>query len=752
MARLDYRIPQFQLTIGDFDLTDYLDLLELTQGISEQANPLIWTGQLEVSFNQRAMQRGLTPADFDPLAMPQRWRPVQAPLRLTLLGYPFPTLRLRKYVFNPQTRTGRGEIFQLLGAVGDRPGEEVETTVGRMGTPLFTVALKLLETAFAPATITPEIDLLPLTGSLDAPIATRNGVADAQRIVFTNYHWLWCDHQERICSISGDPQQQPIVLVRSQQQVELEPDLEGIDFAAEQAIYTASRQVAKPPPPIEKPDKPEESHDAEGKPRRLVTESWKYRYEVFPELYGSKAGKLKFDTAKVLAEEKVIRHLYWENGAVFEAIPQPEAAPGQNPPPPPPQVTDFAAQYQVGDRAQTVTEFRRPRGAIPGFQKKFPGDTGMVLAEKLIETEFCRCRLITRGEKFPKQFAFDTTLTVDELEMLTIGRVEPDGTIPSQADPRTGGKRKLEDLPRKEYRLSAPEVDLEDQTLRSEVTLQPAGWTPIVPQTHTEDLGFMPDQAHLDAVAQQLALREVRRRDAINVQMPVPIEWLRSGCKPLQRCRLHTYELQIDNPILRLADGECIFAFTGGLIGTIAPIPAPPDPLPWVPLALPNQLQIVPSPGAVLLVNTPIALPPLSAIGGTPPYTWSAITSLPAGLTLSAGGVWAGTPIAATAAALYTVQVQDSASATATLAVSLTVLALEVPVPVVLVQSQVAIGITVQMELVSFAPLLPLTVGAIATVDLYAPTAIATRRTNLIEIAEMRIEHPPNPTEVEAML
>jgi len=61
----------------------------------------------------------------------------------------------------------------------------------------------------------------------------------------------------------------------------------------------------------------------------------------------------------------------------------------------------------------------------------------------------------------------------------------------------------------------------------------------------------------------------------------------------------------------------------------------------------------------------------LAASGGISPYTWSNTSgSLPAGLTLSTGGVISGTPTA-TGTSTFTVQVTDTLSATATATFSL---------------------------------------------------------------------------------
>jgi hypothetical protein len=60
-------------------------------------------------------------------------------------------------------------------------------------------------------------------------------------------------------------------------------------------------------------------------------------------------------------------------------------------------------------------------------------------------------------------------------------------------------------------------------------------------------------------------------------------------------------------------------------------------------------------------VGTPVSLQ-LSATGGTPPYTWSA-TGLPAGLSISSGGLISGTPTTAGTSSV-TATVRDSASQT----------------------------------------------------------------------------------------
>lgn len=84
-----------------------------------------------------------------------------------------------------------------------------------------------------------------------------------------------------------------------------------------------------------------------------------------------------------------------------------------------------------------------------------------------------------------------------------------------------------------------------------------------------------------------------------------------------------------------------------------------------VTITTPSQLQD----GAVGAVYSRT----LAATGGTAPYTWSASSAPPAGLTLNAAGVLSGTPTQACAGCVFTVRVVDGAGAATTQPFVLTV-------------------------------------------------------------------------------
>jgi hypothetical protein len=88
----------------------------------------------------------------------------------------------------------------------------------------------------------------------------------------------------------------------------------------------------------------------------------------------------------------------------------------------------------------------------------------------------------------------------------------------------------------------------------------------------------------------------------------------------------------------------------------------------------------------------------LTATGGTPPYTWTAVSTLPAGITLSSGGLLSGTP-SAVASGSYTVRLTDSVGATTTADVWIDAIALAPAIPPVIEQMDFSVSIIAEVEM-----------------------------------------------------
>lgn len=701
---LDYSLPEFSFTIGSFDVSDYVDSITLTQPLAEINRTLSTTAEFSISYNLQAIQTGLTEADFSPLETPSRWRPAQQLVTLSLNGYTAFVGYIESYVYDAQSRTGEGTLHQVLDLAqqGNRSNEELEIELGEFGAPIQSVVQGLLTKAYEGAAFTPVIQLSALTGDIDGRITTKDPIEDAQRLASTNWQWLYVDVQNRIRTVSGDPRTQSIVFVRGPSQVELVPDTDAINFAADKVIVTGSRQAlpdrSKLPTYISisvkdlKPDP--EAFDDQGRPRKKVTSETKRKAEVFPDLYTETIdGKVVLtDTSNMLFEEKTIEYLYFDNGTVFENIPRGVDKFGE--PLVIPQVKDLP--YQQGALAQTITTWLRPRGFVFAGEEEFKGDTSLIIAEKLIECDHVK---VYYRPKHTTQYAalgvdsakFDTSLDLYRVEPIETGRVNPDGTLGSGVN-RDGKEKQLESKYKVESTYTVADRPLVTENLVGNCDLQPVGWTPFRKTQYREDVGFCPSQAHIDLIAQQIGLREIRRRDGVLVTMPLPIEWLAAGCPPLQRCQIAGGEYQIDNAILAIdgAAKTCTFAFAGGRVGTITPpIPDPFPPSPWLPQF---GVSIVPIAGVVTAVGVPIAPTQLYAVGGTGPYTWSA-PSLPAGLTLSTDGILSGTPQSPITTAVE-VTATDSLGADGYLNVSIVVSPVTPPVQAVLVAGEQTLSAT----------------------------------------------------------
>lgn len=713
MPRLDYSLLPFTVHIGAFEVTNYIDSLKLSAPKSDLGKHLSWVGDFDLAFTYDAEIAGLTHADFDPLQTPTRWRPGVSVATITIAGYTLPKMRIRKYTYNEQTRQGRADLHQILDLVaGDRPAVEIETTIGKDGTPLEEATSKLIEAAFAGATITPTVSIgtLTPTGYLDDRLTTRDPMSDAQKLVGSCYAWLHVDSSEAIRAVDGDPQKRPIAFVRSIGQVEWDPDHDGIDFAAEKVIVTGSRKTPAPGSTVIKVlnSAQEQSHDDEGRQIKLVVPTYKKVADLYPDVFRDENG-LPTSTASVLAELKTTEYHYWGIGQNFETLPAIDVDGSLE------FFPDLAGLgYEAGELVETVTITQKTRGEI--YADLHPGDTSLVEAEKLVERDYAKIQYLTRGEVNPDGYPGDTTLTVAKAEAIKSGRVEPDGAVRNQKG--KGGKPlELEPRYKREYSYTAADIPMVTENLKGECDIAPANWVPFRNNPLVEDAGFIPSQAHADNLARQIAYREVRFRDAINITMPMPLEWLAAGCPPLARCHIHNAELQIEIPVIVMAAEKLSFSFTGARIGTIPTIPDPPPTPPYIPT---TGLQILPAAAMRAIAGVAISQQ-LTAIGGTPAYTWVAVSALPAGLGLSSGGLLSGTVAGAVAGANYTVRVTDSVSATVTATIWIEAIALAPAIPPVIERSGFDLEITAEVEFSSSSlDLIPFEVPVVAEVEFFS--------------------------------
>jgi hypothetical protein len=562
--RLDYSVPKVEFLIGDFDCTDYLDSISLSQPIHEITQTLTWSGRFVVSFNRKARSNGLAESEFDQGLTPGRWRPNQVQVKLKIKGYTLPVLRIDRYAYNPQTGKGEGALHQILDAVAtDRPGGQIGGAAVSNGSgaivdvvvPVQSAVSQLLTKAFYRCTVQPEQAMSGgLVGLIYGGLISRNPVADAQKLAGVQWQWLTVDTQEKIRTIHGDPMRVPVLFSRSLSQIEWEPDIDHINFAASKVIVTGSHQQPAPIKCQMNPAPVDPTLDRKGRSKYQRVEEMQPANKVFTK---GAAG----NTSPIISEIKWVFYQYpddltWDSQLLqfmqANLIYERDAA------------TKSDRYGPVDQPCQTVTVYQWPVGRVFSDQGTA---SNLVVAAWEVQSEKRKGRWVPFGVIDPKGQKGNLTLGLERYEDLKTGVTYPaqsehGGTI----NPKTGSAQCLEPVPKKEERQPMAELPLETVAVAGIAEVSPANWTPIRPEILALEVGWLGSDGSARYLAQRIAEREAWRRDSVKVVMPIPTEWLAAGCPPLRRAYLHDGHWQIDGVILSLQEGEAKFAFTAARI------------------------------------------------------------------------------------------------------------------------------------------------------------------------------------------
>jgi hypothetical protein len=553
--RLDYSVPNFQFLIGNFDCTNYLDEISLSLPMHEIGQILTWTGRIRVSYNRAAIKAGLAEGDFDPWVTPGRWRPTQVPVTLKIKGHTLPIMRIDRYAYNHQNQAGEGTLHQILDAVAFDQPAEVQVggaTISGIGAlPVTSVAAivdRLIGEAFRGAMVAPPRLTGGQAGLIYGLIYSRNPIQDAQKLCGAQWQWLTVDALERILAINGSPPPTPL-FTRTLGQIEWEPDVDHLNFAAQRVIVTGSHQQ---PAKVKCPDEPlNPVLDRKGRPKLQKTIERQPFNQVFAKNNGG-------SIAPTTSEVKWIFYQYpdelsWDS-QLYQFVPTDLLFDLQSDKP-----VDGAA---IDSPCQTVTVAQWPAGRI---FSKLGTDTSLAVYSLEIQSERRRGRFVPAGVLKPS-LGNVFSLSEERYEILTTKPVEPGNNHAGVVDPKTGQSKCLEPLPKAEERKPLAELPLETVAVRGLAYVAPPNWVPIIRQDLIMEVGFLPSDASANYLAEQVAKREAWRRDSVKVTMPIPDEWLVAGCPPLRRCYLQDGNWQMDGLIVSMQAGEAKFAFTAARI------------------------------------------------------------------------------------------------------------------------------------------------------------------------------------------
>ena len=582
---LNYTPPRFRFIVGTRDLTSIVHKWNIQSKALEINSDGCWQGGFTIECGMAGWDYAQFPDSLmDPLTSPALWRPSQSPVTIAIefngTYYNLPKMRIDKYAWNPQTRTGEGTLIQFVESLNKtRPAMTPELKIGQQ-VPLKEVIEKLIDASQFDSPQKMTRTITGITGVLDSGMTTRNPIADVQKICGVNWRWLTVTPAESIVTVSGTPEDYPILFSRSLGEVIWEPDIQNINFATPKVIVTGSRQV---PDPHNCACTPSPDHnkyvDSKGRTKLSKTEEKKPYKEVF-----EKSTRLN----ETLAERKTIMYRYRDRSFVGGVIDYIEFLDYGG--------VDVGLSYDIMvfvnqsnaitckdidemTPIATVTVKEWPRGRI---STKFGEDGNFSVAEILIEGPTLRARLVPIGT-LNTQDPQNLNLMWASKEVLKNDRnTGKCGT----ADPKTGTASCVTSSPQLEAAQPGAEVPLITEVIKAESSVLYNGWYPLIKDPHIEDVGFIPSQAHANKLATSIVNREERRRNAVQVSMPlrsIP-EYFVAGCPIVGRARVYDGDFGFEAVIITMEKERAEVSFSCGRMNQFSPpVPGPPALTPYIP-------------------------------------------------------------------------------------------------------------------------------------------------------------------------
>ena len=613
---LNYTPPEFRFIVGTLDVTTIVDSWNIQSKALEINSDGCWQGNFPIAASDTGRSKAQFPDILmDPVTTPLLWREGQAQISIAVefegIFYPLPKMRISKYTWNPQTRRGEGQLVQFVESLNKpKPAFTPDLKIGQQ-VKLKDVIEKLIDEAQLDSPVKALKTITGITGVLDSAMTTRNPIADVQKLCGVNWQWLTVDTTEAIVTVSGVPEEFPLLFSRSIAEVIWEPDINNINFAAPKVIVTGSRQV---PDPHECGCIPSPDHnkyvDSKGRTKQQKTEERKPYKEVF-----EKSTRLQ----ETLAERKKMFYRYldksWTGGVAdyIEFIEYSIAGDMSY------DIQNFVNKsnpftckgYDEMTPIATVTVKEWPRGRI---NTKFGEDGNFSIAEILVEGPTLRARLVpicTVNDKDPQNL---NLIWASKEELKNDRNTGKCGT----SDPKTGKASCVTSQPELEAAQPGAEVPLITEVIKSEAEVAYNGWYPLIKAPHVEEVGFIPSQAHGDKLAAQIARREERRRNAVQISTPIRSlpEYFKAGCPIVGRCRVHDGDFGFEAVIVSVERDRAEISFSCGRINSFIPPIAPPPSL-GVFLPIPGIQLIAPVTIVSMQTGTTNYIQ-VSAGGGTP--------------------------------------------------------------------------------------------------------------------------------------
>ncbi|MBD2628493.1 hypothetical protein [Trichormus variabilis] len=234
MTPLNFAIPNWQLTIGDWDITHLISQFTLQRPRAEISTPYSWQGSFVLD---ESLNPDLVTESLDDLINPQRWATGMHPIRVRIDGKLIATVRIKRYFYNEDTYTGQAELTDQLGLRDfESPPKDFEGLGFQMSQQpidVNSVVNQLLQLAGL-------FPIINIPGYFEVPPNkfTQSYISLAQQICGERGYWLYCDANELIRSV--EYRQRSISFQRSRSQVKLFERQPGLEIPAELFRVTGS--------------------------------------------------------------------------------------------------------------------------------------------------------------------------------------------------------------------------------------------------------------------------------------------------------------------------------------------------------------------------------------------------------------------------------------------------------------------------------------------------------------------------------
>ena len=572
----------------------------------EPTNNQVWQGSIKLRYVAAC---GQPLASFDPVSSPQFWLAGFSTLSVQIGSFAAWLFRVNKAAWDLSTQTLSIDIVQkiqqfdvaipeLLPDQIYSSGQALSTfeTIGFMLQGLNTFATQPLQVGTIDLGVPRTFVIGQQDGFMAASItvigtetiygkrSTRNPVSEVRTLTHQYWSFVTQDLTTEIVNVQNlDYNALPTVFAKPRSAAVVHSDIDNISFSAPRVVAHGSGDL---PDPCAIDFKPPDNLDNRGNVKFQKTDLMSTMGVLFPSLG-------KNNTTPVVSQRKTVTYYYRYSSSV--GLP-----PYENPIKSPPEDMDAASQLYM-----VVTEIQEPAGVV------FPqlkADTTLIDSSRLVETARSKGNYTPYSKLYPASKPLRYDLVLEKAEQL-----KSNASSRGKGGVDANGNHTCTDLQKPAIVIQVPYA-LANQAFRGTVEVT-QGVVPPLNFPFVYSIGYCHSNYNATKTAQRVAVREMARKYADTVAMPLPLEYLAAGCPTFAQAQIGGKIYMIDQRQIAIeVDAEARvhaeLTFTGILLKQAAAVPEPVQPALYQPVGFAN-----------LAAQAAAALPiSLNAVAGTTTY------------------------------------------------------------------------------------------------------------------------------------